>query len=72
MANHAAKGRKGENHWRAKVNSEDVRLIRELLADRDYHRGEAAKLTFEAIAAKFDLHESHVRKIYTRSVWPHV
>lgn len=53
----------GEEHGRAKVTGQAVRMIRELYDD--------GKLLTE-IAKMVDLHHSTVHKIVTRETWRHI
>lgn len=51
-----------ENHWKRKLEPEDVLLIREL-------RDEGLKL--RVIAEKFEVTKSHVSKIINMKTWDH-
>jgi DNA-directed RNA polymerase specialized sigma24 family protein len=62
----------GSAHGRAKLDEDDVRLIRSLLAERDYHRAQADALSYRHIAEKFGIHEGTVRRIYEGRNWSHV
>lgn len=62
----------GEKHKDAKLTESDVRIIRDLVAERDRLLAEARKLTYQAIAEKFDIHEGHVRRIVRGDVWSHI
>lgn len=55
-----------------KLNSDDVRLIRELCAERRRLETELAKVSTRAIAAKFDIGQAHVSRIDRRVMWGHV
>lgn len=72
MANEGVDMRLGEGHPRSKLTGHDVHQIRELVQERDKHLFEAAKLTNQKIAEKFDIHEGHVRRIASRKNWSHV
>jgi hypothetical protein len=62
----------GIKHPQAKLDESDVRLIKQLLAEREHHRQQAAALTFESIAAKFGVHEGTIRHIYGGKIWTHI
>lgn len=62
----------GTKHPQAKLDDADVTLIKQLLAEREHHRQQAAALTFEAIAAKFGVHEGTIRRIDTGKNWTHI
>jgi hypothetical protein len=63
---------RGSARWNAKLTDDDVRLIRELVAERERLLTEARKLTDEAIAAKFEVHPHTVWKVTKRDSWAHV
>jgi len=62
----------GSSHPQAKLEESDIHLIRELLAQRDWHRQQADALTIQAIADKFGVHEGTIRRIQSRRNWGHV
>jgi transcription initiation factor IIF auxiliary subunit len=63
---------RGSAHHNAKLNEDDVRLVLQLVAERDYHLAEAKKLTNEEIAKKFDVHVRTIDRVTQRSGWIHV
>ena len=62
----------GSDHPQAKLEESDIPMIRELLAQRDWHRQQADALTLKAIAEKFGVHEATIRRIQSRRNWVHV
>jgi hypothetical protein len=62
----------GTAHPRAKLEDGDIKMIRELLAHRDYHRRQAEELTYESIAEKFGVHEGTIRRIHAKRNWIHI
>jgi AraC-like DNA-binding protein len=62
----------GSGHPQAKLDESDVVHIKALLSEREYHRKQAAALTFESIADKFGVHEGTVRRISRGLNWTHV
>ncbi len=63
---------KGEAHLFARVNEDDVRLIRLAAAERYRLLAEAAKLSNAALGDKFDLSESQVGRIIAGKAWKDV
>jgi ribosome-binding protein aMBF1 (putative translation factor) len=63
--------RGSELPW-SKLTDDDVRLIRELVAERDYHRRQAAALTNEKIADKFGVHVRTIDRVTSGENWGHV
>jgi len=55
--------RRGTRHSWYDLSEDDVKLIRQLTALREYHRAESAKLSFRRIAEKFDTTQYIVRNI---------
>lgn len=55
---------KGTEHWNAQVTEEDVRAIRRLYVPR--------RVTHEALAQRFGISATQVRRIVTRRRWKHV
>jgi hypothetical protein len=55
-----------------KLTADDVRLIRELVAERERLLAEAARLSNAAIAEKFEVHENTVWKVTRGAGWIHV
>jgi len=49
-----------------KLTPDDIRLIRELVAERERLKREAAKLTNAAIAVKFEVHQRTIDRVTTR------
>lgn len=52
-----------------KLNSDDVRLIRELCDERRRLEAEIKKVSNRAIAEKFDIVQAHVSRIDRRVMW---
>ncbi len=61
--------KRGASHWNAKLNSDDVRLIRSLVAERERLLKAARQLNDRAIAEKFDVHPNTVWRVCTRETW---
>lgn len=53
---------RGEAHYKHKLTADDVRLMRELVAERERLLKEAKKLTDAKIAEKFEIHPNTVWK----------
>lgn len=62
----------GAANCNAALSEHDVRLIRALLAERERLLAEAANLTVEKIAAKFDVQPITIQKIRYYQTWRHV
>ena len=63
---------RGSAHYKAKLTEDDVRLIRECLAERERLLREARKLSNKRLGEKFDVTEVCIENIaYFRS-WCHV
>jgi hypothetical protein len=59
----------GERHWKAKLTEDDVRLICELLRERD----EGAKhLTIRSIAKQFAVSHHPIQQIASGNCWKHI
>jgi hypothetical protein len=63
---------RGTDRWNAKLSEDDVRLIRDLVAEREALRAEVRKLTDAKIAEKFEVHPNTVRKLCQGGSWIHV
>ena len=63
---------RGSDRWNAKLTDDDVRLMRELVAERERLLAEARKLSDKEIAAKFEVHPNTVWKVCKRDSWSHV
>ena len=55
-----------------KLTPDDIRLIWELVAERERLKREAAQLTNAAIAQKFEVHQRTIDKVLTRKTHFHV
>lgn len=56
----------------AKLSEDDVRLIRELMSEREYHKRQAAQLTNAKIAEKFGVHVRTIDRVTNGENWGHV
>lgn len=66
------KHRGGSNNYNAKINEEDVLLIRELFAERCYLIKKAKQLTLSKIADKFGISYTSCYDIVSGKSWQHV
>jgi len=64
--------KRGSELPHSKLCEEDVRLIRQLINERDDLRKKANELSDEVLADKFDVSPSTIRKVKWREVWNHV
>lgn len=62
----------GSQRYNAKLTEADVRLIRELRAERERLLAQAKQLTDAKIAEKFEVHPNVVWKIGNFAGWIHV
>lgn len=53
----------GTQHYAHKLEADDIRLIRELAAERDRLLREAKNLTNQKLAEKFEVHECTIWKV---------
>jgi len=56
----------------AKLTEDDVKMIRELMAEREYHRRQASHLTNAKIAEKYGVHQRTIDRISAGENWGHV
>ena len=63
---------RGESHYNAKLTAHDVRLIRQLIAERTDLLARARRLTNDELASKFEVHHRTIEKIADRRAWIHV
>ena len=56
----------------SKLTEGDVAMIRELVAERNYHKRQAAELTNSKIAEKFGVHVRTIDRVTTGENWGHV
>ena len=68
----AANHMRGESHCRAKLTSEDVRLIREAAEYRAKLLADAAGLSNEKLAEKFGVSRSAIGRVLYNGGWGHV
>lgn len=61
--------RTGERHWKAKLSEDDVRLIWELLRERDEGN---KSLSIRSIARKFDVSHHAIQQICVGNSWKHI
>lgn len=62
----------GEEHHSSKLTNEDVRLIKQLLADKEYHYEQWTRLSYAIIGEKFDVTASTIEAIANGKNWKHV
>jgi hypothetical protein len=55
-----------------KLTPDDIRLIKQLVAERERLKREAAKLTNAAIAVKFDVHQRTIDRVTSHQGHFHV
>lgn len=63
---------RGEELPFAKLTKDDIKLIRECIAERERLRAEAAQLSNASLAEKFDVHQRTIDRISQRRGWIHV
>jgi len=63
---------RGTDHPLSKLTDDDIRLIRECVAERERLRQEANRLSNEALAAKFNVHHRTIERVTQRIGWIHV
>lgn len=63
---------RGSDLPQAKLNDDDVRLIRAAVRERDRLKREASELSNYALARKFGVHTRTVEKITQGESWAHV
>lgn len=63
---------RGTDHPLSKLTDDDIRLIRECVAERERLRQEANRLSNEALAAKFNVHHRTIERVTQRRGWIHV
>jgi hypothetical protein len=56
----------------AKLCESDVMMIRELVAERNYHKRQASALTNAKIAEKFGVHVRTIDRVTSGENWGHV
>lgn len=66
------KVKRGSQLPHAKLTEEDVRLIHELVAERDEMKRQLAGLTNAAIAEKFGVHRRTIDRVTALEGWGHV
>lgn len=63
---------RGTDHPLSKLTDDDIRLIRECVAERERLLSEARKLTNAELAKKFDVHFRTIDRVTSRRGWIHV
>lgn len=63
--------KRGSQLPHAKLTEDDVRLVRELVDERDRHKAIAAALTNRKIADKFGVHVRTIDRITAGNGWGH-
>jgi len=63
---------RGTDHPLSKLTDDDVRLIRECVAERERLREEARRLSNEALAEKFGVHHRTIERVTQCRGWIHV
>lgn len=63
---------RGTDHPLSKLTDDDVRLIRECVAERERLREEARRLSNEALAEKFGVHHRTIERITQYRGWIHI
>ena len=66
------KARRGTQCHNAKLTDSDVRLIRQLVEERESLKRQLKTLTNAAIAEKFDVHQKTIDKVTCGESWWHV
>lgn len=63
---------RGTDHPLSKLTDDDIRLIRECVAERERLINEARRLTNAELARKFDVHQRTIDRITQRKAWIHI
>ena len=63
---------RGTDHHNAKLTDDDIRLIRECVAERERLREEARQLSNESLAQKFDVSLRTIDRVTQCRGWIHV
>lgn len=63
--------KRGSQLPHAKLNEDDVRLVRQLVDERERHKAIAAELTNRKIAEKFGVHVRTIDRITAGNGWGH-
>lgn len=63
---------RGSKHPKAKFTEDEVKLILELLKERDDLLKRASYLSFTKLAEKFECHKNTIQKIAYAKSWVHV
>jgi hypothetical protein len=63
---------RGIDHPNAKLTPDDLRLIKNLVAEREKLLQQAKKLTNAIIAQKFDVHPNTIDRVARRQIYYHV
>ena len=62
----------GEDHHTSKLTNNDVRMIKQLIADKEYHYEQWRRLTYAIIGEKFDVTASTIEAIANGKNWKHI
>jgi len=63
---------RGTDHPLSKLTDDDIRLIRECVAERERLINEARKLTNAELARKFDVHANTIGRVTQYRGWIHI
>ena len=63
---------RGSKHYRAKFNEDEVKMILDLIKERELLKKRAAELSNKRLAEKFDVHHRTIEKIAHCRSWTHV
>ena len=63
---------RGSKHYRAKFTEDEIKLILELVKERDELMKRAAELSNRSLAEKFEVHHRTIEKIAQCRSWTHV
>lgn len=63
---------RGTDHPLSKLTDDDIRLIRECVAERERLINEARKLTNAKLAKKFDVHVNTIGRVTQFRGWIHI
>lgn len=62
----------GEKHHSSKLTDDDVRKIKRLIADKEYHYEQWTRLTYAIIGEKFEVTASTIEAIANGKNWKHI
>ena len=67
-----AKAVRGQQHYRAKLTDDDVRALRQIVADRRQMAARLAALSNRALAEKFGVTTACVERVIYGQTWSHI